>query len=48
MKILGNSGSPRSGPTTDRLVEAVLSGVQGCTTKFVSLSERLLGFAAAT
>ncbi len=38
MKVLAISGSPRSGSTTDKLVQAVLSGVQGCQTEFVSLS----------
>jgi len=43
MKILGISGSPRRGSTTDQLVEAVLSGVQGCEVEFVSLSGKQIG-----
>jgi len=43
MKILGISGSPRKGSTTDQLVQAVLSGVQGCETEFVSLSGEKIG-----
>ncbi len=38
MKVLGISGSPRSCSTTDQLVQAVLSGVEGCKVEFVSLS----------
>lgn len=37
MKILGVSGSPRRGKTTDRLVHEVLDSV-GCKSKFVSLT----------
>jgi len=43
MKILAISGSPRSGSTTDQLVQAVMSGVQGCETEFVSLSGKKIG-----
>ncbi len=43
MKVLGISGSPRSGSTTDQLVQAVLTGVQGCETEFVSLSGKHIG-----
>jgi multimeric flavodoxin WrbA len=45
MKIFGISGSPRPGAATDQLVQAVLSGVEGCETEFVSLSgiHRLFG-----
>jgi multimeric flavodoxin WrbA len=43
MKVLGISGSPRRGSTTDQLVRAVLSGVQGCETEFVSLSGKQIG-----
>ena len=43
MRVLGISGSPRRGSTTDRLVQAVLSGVQGCETEFVSLSGKHIG-----
>jgi multimeric flavodoxin WrbA len=42
MKILGVSGSPRKDSSTDQLVRAVLSGVQGCETEFVSLSGKSL------
>lgn len=38
MRILGISGSPRRGSTTDQLVQAVLAGADGCDTEFVSLS----------
>lgn len=37
MKILGISGSPRRGKTTDRLVHEVLDSV-GCESEFVSLA----------
>jgi multimeric flavodoxin WrbA len=37
MKVLGISGSPRSGQTTDRLVREVLSAVE-CETEFISLA----------
>lgn len=43
MKILGISGSPRKGSTTDQLVHAVLSGAQGCETECVSLSGKKIG-----
>ncbi len=43
MKVLGISGSPRRGSTTDQLVQAVLSGVQGYETEFVSLSGKQIG-----
>lgn len=43
MKILGISGSPRKGSTTDRLVQAVLAGADGCDTEFVSLSGKRIG-----
>lgn len=36
MKVLGISGSPRKGKTTDRLVQEVLNGVDG-ETEFISL-----------
>ena len=38
MKVLGVSGSPRKGSTTDQLVQEVLAGVAGCETEFVSLA----------
>jgi multimeric flavodoxin WrbA len=37
MKVLGISGSPRKGSTTDQLVQEVLNGVD-CDTEFVSLA----------
>jgi multimeric flavodoxin WrbA len=40
MKVLGISGSPRAGSTTDQLVQAVLAGVEGCETEFVSLNNK--------
>lgn len=40
MKVLGISGSPRVGSTTDLLVQEVLAGVEGCATEFVSLSNK--------
>ncbi|GAB4286134.1 MAG: flavodoxin family protein [Deferrisomatales bacterium] len=42
MKILGISGSPRRGSTTDRLVQAVLDGAGG-NTEFVPLAGRRIG-----
>jgi multimeric flavodoxin WrbA len=52
MRVLGISGSPRKGATTERLVKAVLSGCE-CDTTFVSLagkalSDRLKAFAAGS
>ena len=38
MKVLGISGSPRKGATTDLLVQEVLAGVEGIDTEFVSLA----------
>ncbi len=43
MKILGISGSPRKGETTEQLVKAVLDGAEGCDTEFVSLSGKTIG-----
>lgn len=43
IKVLGVSGSPRSGATTDQLVQAVLNGVEGCETEFVSLAGKRIG-----
>jgi len=43
MKVLGISGSPRGGSTTDQLVQAVLAGVEGCETEFVSLAGKQIG-----
>jgi multimeric flavodoxin WrbA len=43
MKILGISGSPRRGSTTDQLVQAVLAGADGCDTEFVSLAGKRIG-----
>lgn len=43
MKILGISGSPRKGQSTDRLVQAVLDGAEGCQTEFVSLAGLTIG-----
>ena len=37
MKVLGISGSPRKGQTTDKLVQEVLNGVD-CETEFISLA----------
>ena len=37
MKVLGISGSPRGGSTTDQLVQEVLNGVE-CDKEFISLS----------
>ena len=42
MTILGISGSPRRGQTTDRLVQEVLSAT-GCDTEFISLSGKRIG-----
>ena len=42
MKVLGISGSPRRGATTERLVEAVLSEVE-CETEFISLAGKRIG-----
>jgi len=42
MKVLGISGSPRKGSTTDQLVQEVLSGVE-CETEFVSLAGKKIG-----
>jgi len=38
MKVLGISGSPRKGATTDLLVHEVLDAVEGADTEFVSLA----------
>ena len=43
MKVLGISGSPRKGSTTDQLVQEVLAGVEGCETQFVSLAGKTIG-----
>ena len=43
MTILGNSGSPRAGSTTEQLVQEVLAGVEGCETEFVSLAGKRIG-----
>jgi len=42
MKVLGISGSPRKGSTTDQLVQEVLSGVE-CETEFISLAGKKIG-----
>ena len=42
MKVLGVSGSPRKGSTTDQLVKEVLNGVE-CETEFLPLSGRRIG-----
>ena len=42
MKVLGISGSPRPGMTTDQLVKGVLEAT-GCETEFVSLSRLKIG-----
>lgn len=42
MKVLGVSGSPRIGMTTDRLVQEVLNGCD-CETEFIALSGRRIG-----
>lgn len=46
MRVLGISGSPRPGKTTDRLVQAVLDAV-GCETEFVSLAGKKIAPCAA-
>lgn len=43
LKVLGISGSPRAGATTDQLVQAVLSGARECETEFVSLAGKRIG-----
>ena len=44
MKVLGISGSPRKGSTTDRLVQEVLAGAEdGCDTEFLSLTGKTIG-----
>lgn len=43
MKILGVSGSPRRGRTTDQLVQTVLDGAEGCDTEFLPLSGKQIG-----
>jgi multimeric flavodoxin WrbA len=43
VKIIGISGSPRQGATTDQLVQAVLAGAEGCETEFVSLAGMKIG-----
>lgn len=43
MKIPGISGSLRAGATTARLLLAVLAGVEGCETEFVSLAGKRIG-----
>jgi multimeric flavodoxin WrbA len=43
MKILGISGSPRQGSTTDRLVQEVLLGAADCETEFISLAGKKIG-----
>ncbi len=42
MKVLGISGSPRQGQTTDIMVQEVLNGVEG-DTEFISLSGKRIG-----
>ena len=42
MKVLGISGSPRKGSTTDQLVQEVLNGV-GCEKEFISLAGKRIG-----
>ena len=42
MKVLGISGSPRSGSTTDQLVQEVLNGVD-CDKEFIPLSGKQIG-----
>lgn len=42
MKVLGISGSPREGSTTEQLVREVLAGVD-CETEFISLSGKRIG-----
>ena len=46
MRVLGISGSPRRGKTTDQLVKEVLSTV-GCETEFVSLAGKKIAPCAA-
>ncbi len=47
MKVLGIGGSPRKGSTTEKLVQEVLAGVEGCQTEFVSLAGRAIGACTA-
>ena len=42
MKVLGISGSPRKGSTTDQLVQEVLNGVE-CDKEFISLAGKRIG-----
>ena len=42
MKVLGISGSPRKGSTTDQLVQEVLNGVE-CDKEFISLAGTRIG-----
>jgi multimeric flavodoxin WrbA len=42
MKVLGISGSPREGSTTDQLVKEVLNGVE-CEKEFISLAGKKIG-----
>jgi multimeric flavodoxin WrbA len=42
MKVLGISGSPRKGQSTDQLVQEVLDAV-GCETEFISLADLQIG-----
>ena len=42
MKVLGISGSPRKGSTTDQLVQEVLAGAD-CPTEFISLAGKRIG-----
>ena len=42
MKVLGVSGSPRKGSTTDQLVQEVLKGVE-CETEFLPLAGKRIG-----
>lgn len=42
MKVLGISGSPRKGSTTDQLVLEVLNGIE-CDKEFISLSGKRIG-----
>ena len=42
MKVLGISGSPRKGQTTDLLVQEVLEGVE-CETEFIALAGKQIG-----
>jgi multimeric flavodoxin WrbA len=43
VKILGISGSPRKGSTTDQSVQEVLAGVEGFETEFISLAGKTIG-----